>query len=249
MHLLTSEDAVSACRPLSRICAVLYGEFAPIFMEHGASDVCSAMMRRLLLSLQHPEAPFVVQCVGSSSSAAGVHTGHIVANTLPAGLAGLLLPTHLCFFFTASTTEYTADSATATTSSTSTSSKKMLDLLCLQGCYLPFRVKQDHIGAVSLLKVVTAICNVSEGTSNSKRSADVKVNILQELPRILQCLKEVHDQAQGDLSYAILLFQQHQQHRQQQQLLLGADTAQQQHPLLLLRYCYFYLTFLQSLPR
>lgn len=225
MHFLTTEDVISACRPLSRICAVLYGEFAPIMLQHGAVQVCSAMVSRLLLTLQHPEAPFAVQSNGFS------------APIVPVCLAGLLLPSRMHMFIAAAST--VSDS----------NSSKLIDLLCLQGCHLPFRVKQDHVGAVSLLKVVSAVHSSSSVSVAINLSADdAAASLLEQLPSALQCLQAVYTQSQGDLSHAVLLFQQH-QHMHQQMHQQGASGTDRVHATLLLRYCYFCLSFLQAIPR
>lgn len=230
LRLLTSEEIVSACRPLSRICAVLYGEFASTLLERGATDLCSAMVHRLLVSLQHPEAPFAVQCVGTCGEGASVRAVvHVVPSSLPVCLGGLLQPTLLRLFTNTNSSE---DSSRGT-------STRMVDLLCLQGCGLPFRVKQDHIGAVSLLKVMSTLYS-SAVSNHASAAATPGINMLLELPRVVQDLKETHSQAQRQLSYAVLLFQQH--------ILSDTGVGVPNHALVLLRYCYFYLSFLQSVP-
>lgn len=242
LRLLSNTDTVCACRPLSRICAVLYGEFAPVLLEHGALDVCFAMVRALLLSLQHPEAPFKVHCQQQQ----GGDGRQSVAVSLPGSLGGLLVPHNLHLFSFSSLSSATPTGST-NSASTNGSNKRLLDLLCLQGsCSLPFRVKQDHIGAVALLKVVSTLYSSSSsggggGGSFSNSPPSTENALINALPRILCTLKVVHGQAQGSTAHAILLFQQH-----QQELLSRSPGAL---PLLLLHYCYFYLTFLQPFSR
>jgi len=182
--LITADDLCSACRPLGRMCVVLYAELAPIFLEllqriavtadNGAVvdkeakivsvvQVLRAMMLRLLLSLYHPEAPFNPQ------------------RPLPACIAVVQSVPNSCIFLLGSDR-----------------SSVNLDYLCLEGSFVPFRVKQDHIGAVSLQKAFAAVLtHIVQNPSSRATLGSVlcpKLGLWNQLPNIVELLKSTQQQ-------------------------------------------------------
>lgn len=59
--------------------------------------------------------------------------------------------------------------------------REVTDLLCLMGRWIPFRVKQDHIGAVSLVKVISAL-------ASEMASDGVRRPVFEQLPAIFRLI-------------------------------------------------------------
>jgi hypothetical protein len=113
LQSLVRSDACCACRPLSRMCVVLFAELLPavfvsaqqaIGRDPADASICEAGLWRQFCSLQHSE---------------------VVSEQASHALAGVF-----------------GDAPAPA------------DRLMHQGRWIAFRVKQDHIGAVSLLKLV-----------------------------------------------------------------------------------------------
>ena len=191
----------------------------------------SSVRRHLMLSLQHPEAPFVL------------HYASKQASRLPSALAGIV----------ATAGAGAGAAGGGGTPSLFGGSAAVTNYLSLQGSFIPFRVKQDHIGAVSLLKVITALLHHQQQATavsvlrsilapppsliSARPGAE---SLFNNLPLLFSKLHRVHGEANGSIASAVVLM------NKQFQLTVEerGDFSFQ-----LLGYCYFYLTVLQQIPR
>lgn len=127
-----------------------------------------------------------------------------------------------------------------------------LDCLCVEGCYIPFRVKQDHIGAVSLQKTVAAVLAhillhpmhsqaLVSALCGPPSNCDFRSKgLLHQLPRITQLVQEsqrLMTQQQQTLSESVL------------HLRRGAFDSEGNIAQTLLFLTLFHLTSLQQLQR
>lgn len=225
-NLLVTEDVCCGCRPITRMCVVLYAELTPIFLDlHLALPATTSTTTTIITTTinstiatisveQEAQAQVVsvVQAVRAMIFRLILSLYHPEAPfnsqlTLPACIAAVRsVPDTRLFLLTPGGIN--------------------VDCLCLEGSYIPFRVKQDHIGAVSLQKalaavlthivqhpqhsraLVMALCGFRD-CSDSRE--DLNAGLISQLPNVVNLIREaqsVMSQQQG-VPASILHLRQH----------------------------------------
>ena len=89
-------------------------------------------------------------------------------------------------------------------------SDENLGFLCLEGFFVPFRVKQDHIGAVSLQKALAAMLTHIVQHPHSRATLgpvlSPNLGLWNQLPNIVQLLKHTQ-QVESELNLSVCLQQ------------------------------------------
>jgi len=172
------------------MCVVLFTELTPIFLE---------VLDRLIASGAEAQAREVVALLRAMVIRLVLSLHHPEAPFHPDG------PFPACLLSVCTTENavlFVHDTAKALS---------CVDLLCLHGVFVPFRVKQDHIGAVSLQKAVAAL--MSHAVSNPHSlvvnamfsTLDERDSLLAYLPRSVALVREAQSQMQiAGLSEGIL---------------------------------------------